>query len=375
MIRQIFVTIIGLMLFTIVMGQNGESVKEFKKAPYLLFNKDNSSMRVIWQANNNSVSIISLYDNKDEVLSTDTVANTTSDFVYIYDFKNLDSQKEYKYKVKINDESKIGSFYSRPTKSIKSFSFIAYGDTRTNPQDHDKVCKQMLQQIDAERSLQTFIISTGDLVSNGDKEDVWQEQFFDDRYTNISKLLASLPYMTSMGNHEGQGELFAKYFPYDLAQNNRFYYSFKYGNAQFIAVDQFTKLKAGSKQYVWLENELKASKSKWKIILIHKPGYTAGGHRDNKIVKNTLQPLFKKYNVNLVLAGHNHYYARAEVNGITHITTGGGGAPLYTPKQKHFIEKMDKSNHFLIINVDENTMEIKSIRADGSIIENISINN
>ncbi len=43
------------------------------------------------------------------------------------------------------------------------------------------------------------------------------------------------------------------------------------------------------------------------------------------------EPLFEQYNVALVLAGHNHYYARAMVNGIPELTVGTGGAPLYTP--------------------------------------------
>jgi len=179
--------------------------------------------------------------------------------------------------------------------------------------------------------------------------------------------------MTSMGNHEGQGTLFAKYFPYDLAQDNRFYYSFEYGTALFIAIDQFTSIKPGSKQYLWFENTLKTANNKWKIVLLHKPGFTAGGHKNNKIVQKILQPLFQKYNVNLVLAGHNHYYARAVVDGITHITTGGGGAPLYKPKQKDGIVIMDKSHHFIIINIDNDIINLKAIRSDGSIIETTKI--
>ena len=32
-----------------------------------------------------------------------------------------------------------------------------------------------------------------------------------------------------------------------------------------------------------------------------------------------------------MVAGHNHYYARAMVNGIPELTIGTGGAPLYSP--------------------------------------------
>ena len=48
-------------------------------------------------------------------------------------------------------------------------------------------------------------------------------------------------------------------------------------------------------------------------------------------MQNDLQPLFVQYGVSLVLSGHNHYYARASMNGVTHLTVGGGGAPLFAP--------------------------------------------
>ena len=41
--------------------------------------------------------------------------------------------------------------------------------------------------------------------------------------------------------------------------------------------------------------------------------------------------MLQQNGVAMVLAGHNHYYARAMVNGIVELTVGGGGAPLYTP--------------------------------------------
>ena len=370
----IFLLIISFMYSRIAFAQNNNE-SNFKKNPYLLFNEDNTSMRIIWQLRNSENAIINLYSKDKTILVSDTIVQQTKDHLFVYDFKDLQLSTEYNYEVVSNTEVFKGSFYSRIPESATNFSFIAYGDTRTNPLHHDSVCEQMLLQVDKNPQLKTFIVSTGDLISNGDKEKLWQEQFFDAKYTNITKVLASFPYMVSMGNHEGQGKLFAKYFQNQLYQNNRYYYSFIYGNAHFIALDQFTKLKKGSEQYNWLENELSKSTSEWKIILLHKPGYTAGGHGDNKTVKKVLQPLFEKYNVQLVLAGHNHYYARANVNDVTHITTGGGGAPLYSPKQKDYIIKIDESNHFLIISILDKKMIIKAIRADGSIIENYTITN
>ena len=106
---------------------------------------------------------------------------------------------------------------------------------------------------------------------------------------------------------------------------------------------------------------------------MHKPGWTAGGHSNDTLVQKLLQPLFVKYNVKLVLTGHNHYYARAVVDGINEITTGGGGAPLYFPKMKENIVIIDRSNHFCTIDVNADSLVVSAIRSDGSLIEKFAI--
>ena len=372
-LRTILLLLIASISF-VTFAQQDYSKPEFVKGPYIMFGKNAGDMRIMWQLRRSYTAVIRRSDGSCDFVDFDTISESNKEHLYIYDYKNLPKGSRSIYEIQVGLETVNGGFYTRPDDTLSKFSFFAYGDTRSKPVDHNKVCGQIMNQISKNYRLHSFILSTGDLVANGNKEEDWSEQFFNRNYINTSNLLASMPYMTSMGNHEGQGKLFAKYFPYEFFENERYYYTFNYGIAQFIAIDQFTNIKPNSAQYKWLENELKNSKSKWKIIMLHKPGYTAGGHRNNKKVSKYLQPLFKKYNVKLVLGGHNHYYARATVDGITHITTGGGGAPLYTPKKKEYIDTIDKSNHFLLIEVNKNKLTLKAIRADGSIIEKIIIN-
>ena len=369
-LQLLLTTILIILLQANVNGQIYGDSSEFVKGPYLMFGSKAGDMRVMWQTRSTTTSIIKSSNGGSD--SEETINEITEEHIFIHDFKNRPLGSNNHYEVLAGKDFRKGEFYTRPNDTVSKISFYAYGDTRTNPQDHDAVSAQIMKQMTSSK-LHTFILSTGDMVSNGDKEESWNSEFFDQNYKNLSKMLASLPYMTSMGNHEGQGELFGKFFPYEFFQNDRYYYSFNYGIAQIIALDQFTTLKPGSEQYKWFENELKTSTSKWKIIMLHKPGYTAGGHKGNSTVIKHLQPLFEKYDVKLVLAGHNHYYARAEVNGVSHITTGGGGAPLYSPKMKSYIKIIDKSNHFLIIDIDGDKLNLKAIRADGSLIEKYNI--
>ena len=155
-----------------------------------------------------------------------------------------------------------------------------------------------------------------------------------------------------------------------MFETERFYYSFDYGPIHFSVLDQFTSYAIGSPQYEWLVNDLAATTKPWKFILLHEPGWSAGGHSNAIGVQNRIQPLCTEYDVQFVLAGHNHYYARAAVEGIFHITTGGGGAPLYTPDMDHpNIVKISKTNHFCKVEIDGDSLTFTAINKDGSIIE------
>ena len=267
-----------------------------------------------------------------------------------------------------------GDFKTAPPESSTSFSFFAYGDTRTNPAAHDSVANRILEEIQNDPAVQTFIMASGDLVADGDKETDWDDQFFDPAYSNIQEMLRTLPFMSCMGNHERQGTGFKKYFPYTFYDANRFYGSFDYANAHFIIIDQYTDYFPGSAQYIWLENDLAGTDKPWKIIVLHEPGWTAGGHANNTDVQTYIQPLCETYGVRFVIGGHNHYYARAEVNDVVHITTGGGGAPLYYPNPNaDSIKAVSKSYHFCKFTFNNNLVNVIAIDTAGTTIDSFSV--
>jgi hypothetical protein len=343
----------------------------FRKAPYLLYPANNTEMLVMWQMD--SLRNCEFYWGTDTTYSTDSII--VDEFGNDHQFKvllsDLDSKTKYFYKVYSDSSNyKTGSFYTGALDSDVKISFYAYGDTRSNPAIHDKVMETMMGDMEQHPEMQTFVISTGDLVYDGDKEADWDEEFFSPYFEYIQQMLSTLPYVNAVGNHEGQGVLFNKYFPYPMFVSERFYYSFDYGPAHFTVIDQFTDYGLESIQYEWLVNDLASTNKPWKFILLHEPGWSAGAHSNTIKVQNVIQPLCKEYVVQFVLTGHNHYYSRANVEGIFHITTGGGGAPLYTPDAgKPKIVKISKTNHFCKVEIDGDSLTFTAINKDGSIIE------
>jgi hypothetical protein len=225
------------------------------------------------------------------------------------------------------------------------------------------------------------------MVTQGAEESSWDQEIFSIANTNLRTMMASLPIISCVGNHEMFSKdpnvsdknftLFKKYFPYPFVKDT--YWPFDYGPAHFVILDQYAD-SYETKQIEWLQKDLEKSKKLWKFVCFHEPGWSAGSQTEpprpnNETVQTLLQPIFEKYQVTAVFTGHNHYYARALVNGIYHITTGGGGAPLYEPESySPKVITASKSYHYCTVEIDDNTFIFKAVKPDGTVIDTFTLN-
>jgi hypothetical protein len=97
-----------------------------------------------------------------------------------------------------------------------------------------------------------------------------------------------------------------------------------YGSLHLISIDTELRDAAGNQvmdgkgdQYDWLAKDLAANRLPFTIVYFHKPPYSKGSHNsdtesDMKNMREKVNPLFEKYNVDLVLAGHSHVYERTK---------------------------------------------------------------
>ncbi len=343
-----------------------------RKAPYLIYNGNADQMEVHWQLTSTKTCTIEWgTDTSYSAGSANTNEyNLSHQHKYIID--NLTPRTKYYYKVTAGRDVHYGSFYSAPDTAATQLKFFAYGDTRSNPVAHNKVAQGILNAIQSDPEFQTLVLSVGDLVSDGEDEYYWDDEFFSGSYSNINKMLANLPYQSARGNHEGNAILYKKYFPYPYV--NSCYWSFDYGPAHFVVIDQYVSYSSGSAQYNWIDNDLATSTKPWKFILLHEPGWTAGGHSNEIPVQTYIQPLCETYHVPIIFGGHNHYYARAVVNDVTHITTGGGGAPLYDPNPNYpHIVVTAKAHHYCKIVLDDNMLYFSAYDDKGALIDTFSV--
>jgi hypothetical protein len=305
-------------------------------------------------------------------LGSEQTSEYGTDHQHAYTIGGLMPSAVYSYRVVAGEDTFAASFRAAPPGDAVDISFLAYGDTRTYPHDHDTVAQEMVSAFSADPALHSLLVCVGDLVSDGDIEDDWDAEFFDPSYSNIQAMLASLPYQACRGNHEESGALFAKYFPYPFV--TPFYWSFDYGPAHFVVIDQYRSYAPGSPQYNWIDADLTATTKPWKFLVFHEPGWSAGGHSNDPAVQSYLQPLCLMHGVAIAFAGHNHYYARAVVNDVPHITTGGGGAPLYTPNPNYpNVVTVAEVHHFCTVKIEGDQLTFTAISAAGDTIDQFTM--
>ncbi len=360
--------LVSLPLFA---SNNENSNNGFRKNPYLIFNNNPEDITILWQTKSISESIITI-SNNGHLIDSVQVSQKTDDHLFAYNFRTDYGQK-YFYTVYLGKEYFTGNFNSCPKNTSKNLDFYVYGDTRSYPENHNEVAKAICKDFGINSKNQTFIISTGDLVKHGNYEKDWDNQFFDSKYNFIVKMLASLPYISAQGNHERNGDIFRKYFPYNRGSKH---WSFDYGPVHIILFNEYEDFSENSIEIKWLKNDLKNTDKKWKIMVMHEPGWSAGGHSNNKEVQKIIQPICKKYDVPIVFNGHNHYYARAFVDGVYYITSGGGGAPLYDPNPNYQnVQVAKKTLHFCKVEINDNKMIVTVLDKKNKIIDKIVIKN
>ncbi|MBN1495664.1 MAG: metallophosphoesterase family protein [Spirochaetes bacterium] len=345
------------------------------KEPYLVMTDTASEIKIVWQTPRTTECAIAWGDNTlydlGENVTTENSAGRNQ-HLHSYTITGLVPGAVYYYRVTINEKTYTGSFRAAAAASATDLNFMIYGDTRTLTDIHNTVAGAIISALQ-EPSYNTFILGAGDLVSSGEDEDVWEREFFN--LGNVRRYTASVPFISAVGNHDLGAGLFEKYFPYPYETTEGRYWSFDYGPVHISVIDQYIAYDSSSAQYAWLENDLSASAKTWKFIILHQPGWSAGGgHANDTTVQTDIQPLCETHDVSIVFAGHNHYYARAIYNSVYHITTGGGGAPLHTPESgQPNVVVTDMSNHFCRVEIAGNTLNFYAERPDGTIIDSFNI--
>jgi hypothetical protein len=370
-----------------------DAPRAFLKGPYLQA-PGADTMTIMWESEANRPGIVryGLKGRLDQAspsqapreligVSTRSVTNTVpgvrtnisqvyiTNVVYLHEITltNLRPNSTYTYAAEMNDRR-------APSKKFKTFGpspgrvrFIAYGDTRTNPKMHAAIAAHF------RRHSPDFILHTGDLVAAGTRYDLWSREFFGP----LSGVIDQIPLLPAIGNHEQDGTNYLRYV--HLPGNER-WYSYDVGPVHLVALD-FRSEKEAEEQFAFARKDLMTAAAPWKVVFLHYPVFNIGGHGTGWGHAAYL-PLFHEAKVDLVMAGHSHIYERfrpiagaagADTWPITHITTGGGGAPLYATYTHPALAAFATTNHFVLIEATPTRLRGRAITTNEAVIDRFEL--
>lgn len=229
-----------------------------------------------------------------------------------------------------------------------SGAVVVYGDSRTGHEVHRKIAAAILARKPA------AVFHVGDFVDKDKNINDWT------RFHEITAdLVSRTDFFPARGNHEGKGR---NYFRQLKIPGNKKWYSLDRGGIGFVVLDSESALGEGSEQYAWLAAQLSSGpvKDRFTAVILHVPVFSSGEHGSSSELAASLVPLFEKYGVAIVFAGHDHDYERLYKDGVYYVVSGGGGAPLYGLKKKSPYSRLFlKKYNYCVLSVSGSGLSVK----------------
>ncbi|MGO1632850.1 MAG: metallophosphoesterase family protein, partial [Staphylococcus equorum] len=304
--------------------------------PILTIGADNSEKNLTWYHESDEQGYVEIAEaNKDEDFSnarrikgqTHEGSNTelflnkdVPDMNYTQaTLSNIEENKEYMYRFYNGDNGEKSAIRRFDTNNNGETNFIAIADPQLgasgNLEEDNAGWQNTVNQMDQLNKDPDFLLSLGDQVN-----EPWDEK----AYSGFIEAqgMENFTVVPTLGNHDRANKAFSQHFNLpnlqddgkNLASSN-FYYT--HNDTLFVSLNsESLDFKGHEETLRRAIEDTKGQDPKWIVGLTHRNPYSAGKHSDTLATKNRcnhIAPLMEKYNVDLVLGGHDHSYSRSHV--------------------------------------------------------------
>ncbi len=222
-----------------------------------------------------------------------------------------------------------------------------------------------IDALESERAFDALLLLGDDIYPDGDPNQVDRAVFapFSGVLDGDTKLIAVL------GNHDVVGQ-HGEEVAAALGMPSR-WYARRLDDLLLIVLDSTQP--GNAEQRTWLESTLSGNTAPWVFVALHHPPYSAGYHGSDLANRQAFAPLFERYGVDLVLAGHDHDYQRSiPVNGVTYVVTG-AAAKLRDTGTADFTAAAVSTRSFVDVAIWSDHIELRAVDQDGHQFDEVTL--
>ncbi len=317
-----------------------------------------------------------------QATSTELQAGEKNAYYHSVNFTNLIPNTLYAYRVGSGDLRSEWFQFRTANDQAEPFSFIYFGDAQIQIRS---LWSRAIRSAILESPRARFMIHAGDLVNHGDSDDEWG-QWFD----AAGWLFAMVPSMPAAGNHEYRNQktsakrLSPHWRPQFMLPENAIaeleetVYFIDYQGVRVVVLNSNSK---AEKQARWLEEILEQNPNHWTVIAFHHPIHASVYGPDENKHGKIWKPLFEKYNVDLILQGHEHIYARGfgqennirQASGPLYITSV-SGPKMYEIKSRRWMDRAGENMQlFQVISVSRDILHYRAVTVTGELYDAFDI--
>ena len=322
--RHVFPLLVILLLAPLA---NAQSVDEaFQDCPGLLIQNqsaseeqihlqmtdDSSEMTVLWATSTRNMNAIVEYNGSMGVKVADAESYCYGNHnvaFHMATMTGLPIGEEIEYRVGTQG-SDMTEWYNFTTidPSATHFEWISIADHGDSSEGMD-----VSEAIIADTTAQMVTIS-GDISYADGEQTAW-----DNWFNFQQESMTVIPWLTAVGNHENEpGYEFAPYehrFDSDQQiESEIFWYSRNVPGVHMVFMSTEHDYAPGSTQYSWLEQDLSSVNrdvTPFVIVYGHKPMYSSNSYHGSEVeLRDSLEAMYVAQGVDLVIAGHDHFYER-----------------------------------------------------------------
>jgi hypothetical protein len=247
-----------------------------------------------------------------------------------------------------------------PLKS-DSVRFAIIGDSGSGNSFQYDVAQQMVKA--RAKFPFDFVVMLGDNINGGHSPEDFTDRF-ERPYQPL--LEAGVKFYAALGNHDDPIECLYK--PFNMGGQR--FYAYSKGHVRFVVLDSNYM---DPPQLDWLEKEIRAATSPWKIVYFHHPLYSDGRfHGPDTDLRTRIEPLFEKYGVNVVLSGHEHVYERIQPqHGIYYFILGNSGELRFhnLKASPAMAAGFDEDRCFMMVEVAGDEFYFQTITRTGKMVD------